>query len=75
MNNAAEYIQRKGWQSKQHGSELIVNECPICHDTKKHFYMQSETGLWDCKKCGESGNLFQLKKYLGDILQIGRAHV
>lgn len=29
--------------------------------------MNKETGQWDCKKCQESGSLFQLKKQLGDI--------
>lgn len=37
-------------------------DCPIC-GKKGHFYMSSITGLWDCKKCGETGNWYKFIKY------------
>ena len=30
--------------------------CPFCLDTS-HFYVNGETGQWDCKKCGRAGNI------------------
>ncbi len=53
-----------------HGIDLTdVNDtqatgsCPFC-SKKNHFYVNVNSGQWDCKKCGESGNVFSfLKKY------------
>ncbi len=56
-----DYVNQKGWSFKQVGSQLRVRVCPLCGDKKGHFYMHAEKGLWDCKKCLESGNLFQLR--------------
>lgn len=41
-------------------------DCPLCGRERK-FFVHVETGLWDCKKCGESGNptTFLRKKYEG----------
>ena len=47
------------------GSEYIYTNCPICHDNKKHFYINHITGLWSCKKCGGDGNIVSLKKQIG----------
>ncbi len=33
--------------------------CPFCGDSRRksgHFYVNMETGLWDCKLCSEAGN-------------------
>lgn len=43
--------------------------CPIC-GKKKHFYISAETSMWDCKACGETGNLLTLKRTLGDVKEI-----
>lgn len=32
-----------------------VGDCPFC-DKEEHFYVDAETGQWDCKHCGLSGN-------------------
>lgn len=36
-------------------------DCPFC-GKEKHFYLNSKTGLWNCKRCGEFGNWFQFRK-------------
>ena len=32
-----------------------VSGCPFC-GKENHFYANPQTGQWDCKVCGESGN-------------------
>lgn len=39
-------------------------DCPFC-GKEEHFFMNSKTGLWDCKKCGEVGNWFSFFKKVG----------
>jgi len=60
------YLRDKGWTYRKVGRELIVRDCPFCQDQKNHFYLNIETGVFDCKKCGEKGNLNSLKKSQGD---------
>ncbi len=47
------YISHK-LQLKEYGSEM-VGDCPFCDKAKK-FYIAAETGQWQCKVCGASGN-------------------
>jgi hypothetical protein len=35
--------------------QLRAEECPFCF--KEKFYVNRETGQYDCKQCGESGNV------------------
>jgi twinkle protein len=62
-----DYARSRNWEYRERGSQLNIRACPLCDDSGWHFYMNKETGQWDCKKCQESGSLFQLKKHLGDI--------
>ncbi len=43
-----------------------LSDCPLpsC-GAQGHFYIQRDTQLWDCKKCKESGNIYQLLFKLG----------
>jgi len=43
-------------------------DCPFC-GKEKHFYADEATGQWDCKVCGESGNVvsFLTKFSSGDL--------
>jgi DNA primase len=66
-----EYLSQKGISFRESGKELIVkclfNDCD--RDSKgdeAHLYFSIETGQYDCKKCGEKGNLLTLAKHLGD---------
>ncbi|MBW1779359.1 MAG: toprim domain-containing protein [Deltaproteobacteria bacterium] len=38
------------------GSGHARGDCPFCGKADK-FYLNTKTGQWDCKKCGESGNV------------------
>ena len=60
------YLNKKGWEFKNARNNFCVHVCPLCGDEKWHFYINSSNGLWNCKKCFSKGNLYQLKKQLGD---------
>ena len=66
-----DYLSQKGIVFRESGRELITkclfNDCD--RDSKgdeAHLYFSIETGQYDCKKCGEKGNLLTLAKHLGD---------
>ena len=59
-----EYLDRKGINYKEANGELITN-CLFC-DKDGHLYFNKATGQYDCKRCGETGNIFTLAKHLGD---------
>lgn len=65
------YLKRKRWiYSDRNPSQYIVKTCPLCGDTKNHFYINKTTGQFLCWKCDEQGNLYHLKKALGDTSPI-----
>ncbi len=66
-----DYLSQKGITFRESGRELITkclfNDCD--RDSKgdeAHLYFSIETGQYDCKKCGEKGNLLTLAKHFGD---------
>ena len=66
-----DYLTGKGIYFSEKNGELIAkcifNDCD--NDSKgeeAHLYFNSESGQYECKKCGEKGNIFTLVKYLGD---------
>lgn len=66
-----EYLTDKGVPFREHGRELIAkclfNNCDSeSKDDEGHLYFSTETGQYDCKKCGEKGNLITLAKHFGD---------
>jgi archaellum biogenesis ATPase FlaH len=65
------FMKSQGWQFKAKGRELVT-ECPLCAKPE-HLYMNADTGLWKCHRCGETGNLYQLRRRLG--LQTSRGNV
>ncbi len=68
MQTPTDYIVSKGFEYKQQSGQLVLKSCPYCQDEKWHFYISpNEGGPWYCHKCGERGNLYSIKKYLGDI--------
>lgn len=40
-----------------------ICDCPFC-GKERHFYISQKTQLWDCKKCGEYGNIGKLLRKL-----------
>lgn len=56
------YIPAKG-----SSDEVIIVPCPLCGADTEKFYVNTKKGLFNCKKCQQSGNLFQLKKAYGVV--------
>lgn len=56
------------YRTAPHGH--IVTTCPFCNK-ENHFYINLNTQLWDCKKCGEDGNIFKLLNFLGKLYLVG----
>jgi DNA primase len=69
-----EYLARKGIAFREVGKEIVAH-CIFSNcdsnstDAEGHLYFDSETGQYDCKKCGENGNIITLAKHLGDSIQ------
>jgi hypothetical protein len=58
-----EYIRAKGLEHKLQSGQIVLKECPFCHDEKWHFYMDlNDKGPWFCHKCQEKGSLWTLIK-------------
>lgn len=69
QSKAFRYVLSKGWSYRTTDTEIILEECPICSKNNWHFYINTtpeKDGLFSCKVCGESGNLYGLRSYLGD---------
>ena len=53
-------MYQKFWNDRLSNIKIVHNHvngnCPICDDTKRHFYANIFTGAWDCKKCQSAGN-------------------
>jgi len=52
----ASYITSLFPEAKRKGDEIIVN-CPICYDTKKHFYINVVKKVVHCFRCGYSATV------------------
>ena len=64
MNKGLEFLKTTDWDYKEVVSQqYAIKTCPHCNDDRRKFYM-SYDGLWDCKICGEAGNLYQLRAKL-----------
>lgn len=50
---------------RERGSEVVFNPCPFGECRGDKFAINVETGLWNCPKCGEKGNSWQLVERLG----------
>ncbi|MEK7120828.1 MAG: hypothetical protein AAB840_01940, partial [Patescibacteria group bacterium] len=69
-----EYLTRKDIAFRESGKELIAhclfNGCDKdSRGAEAHLYFSAETGQYECKKCGEKGNLVTLAKHFGDGIQ------
>lgn len=66
-----EYLNRKGIPFRESNGELITrcifNNCDADSKGKEaHLYFNAATSQYECKKCGETGNIHTLAKHLGD---------
>lgn len=48
------------------GGSQFYFTCPVCNK-QKHAYINFKTFLWDCKKCGTTGNLYSLLKFTNNL--------
>lgn len=69
-----EYLTKKGIEFVERNGQLLVH-CIFdgCGDddrpNEKHLYFNEKTSEYDCKKCGEQGNIITLARKLGDGLK------
>jgi len=66
------YLKRKSWQYRRENDQWKVKVCPFCGSDEWKFYVSAVTGQFICFKatCGKEGNLYVLKKELGDIAPV-----
>ena len=73
------FTERVGFL-KPAGAGQVLAKCPFHEDTKASLSINTDTGLWNCKGCGHSGDLFAFhrrfhslggfKKVLKDLAEI-----
>ncbi|EFC47626.1 predicted protein [Naegleria gruberi] len=62
-----EFLTRKGLGFRNVMNEIIVKECPFCHDTKGKvtnlwkLYIHRASGAYMCHRCGAKGSWFDFK--------------
>lgn len=54
--------------------QYIIDVCPFCGKSK-HFYINKQTQLFDCKKCGVTGSIYKLLKHLDKTYLLGERSV
>lgn len=65
------YLVSKGVKPHRASGNEITVHCLFCPDGdpkgKGKLYLNTETWLWDCKRCEERGNRKQLMEHFGDV--------
>ncbi len=69
-----EYLTHRGIPFREANGECITHclfsDCDQdSRSNEAHLYFSSETGQYNCKKCGAQGNMITLAKHLGDTVQ------
>lgn len=67
-----QYLTLKKWKHRPagDGKNVAVRVCPLCGKDKWKFYIRMERPVYRCWNCNESGNLYKLKRELGDLAQL-----
>ena len=65
-----ELLRNNNVDFREQGDELLLHcmfsDCDSdSRGLEAHLYINKITGLYDCKKCGEKGNLVALKQHFG----------
>ncbi|ACZ10744.1 Replicative DNA helicase [Sebaldella termitidis] len=65
--NIEDFIKEHLGEYRIKGKEAVIRICPFCGRDKNKFYMNIETGLYNCfsGSCGEKGTIETLMKHLG----------
>lgn len=62
------YLTRKRWQFKPvTDGDIAVRTCPFCGKSKWKFYIHAQKTMYRCWNCDARGNLYKLKRELGDL--------
>ena len=75
--NIKDYLTEKGVVFHERGAEIIT-KCLFgpcdnnSHSNEGHLYFRTETGQYNCFKCGATGNLVTLAKHFGDTVALQR---
>nr|DAS96414.1 MAG TPA: DNA directed DNA polymerase [Caudoviricetes sp.] len=51
-----------------------ICDCPFC-GKERHFYVSKSKQMFDCKKCGESGNIYKLLRHFNKLYLLQGATV
>lgn len=68
----SEYFSKRGILFKTTGNEIqtfcLFSNCDAGKQNPAlgHLYLNNEKGIYQCKKCGAKGNIFNLADYFGD---------
>lgn len=55
-------------------TKQICCDCVFC-GKESHMYINVQTGLWDCKRCNESGNIYKLLRFVDKLYLLQGATV
>lgn len=62
------YLLLKGWKYKPATpNDVAIQVCPFCGKNVWKFWIQINTTQYKCWHCGSTGNLYKLKRELGDL--------
>jgi twinkle protein len=61
------YLLQKKWKWKLRQDGVHVQTCPFCGKSKWKFVIHPERTIYHCWHCGARGNLYKLKRELGDL--------
>jgi hypothetical protein len=65
------YIDSKKWKYKRASdNDIKVKVCPFCGNTNFKFWIHAEKALYHCWVCSARGNLYRLKRELGDLQKV-----
>lgn len=65
------YITQKKWKWKwASGGNLAIKTCPFCGRSKSKFWIHAERTIYRCWNCDQRGNLYKLKRELGDTAKV-----
>ena len=64
----ASYLKLKKWRWRPaSATDIALQTCPFCGTAKYKLWINAQTTQWRCYHCPERGNLYKLKRKLGDI--------
>jgi KaiC/GvpD/RAD55 family RecA-like ATPase len=65
-----QYVIDKEWDYRGSGTNVAIDVCPFCHKDGFKFFLNTDNGLYDCKRpdcvANKGGNFNQLLRHTGD---------